>query len=54
MESSEAYALGCDARNDIKPVDDNPYPIGSADRWEWARGWCDTDHDIKEAEREAA
>lgn len=47
---SEAYNLGCDARNDNRPIDENPYP--SFERipypWEhldWARGWSDADRE---------
>lgn len=49
---SEAYLLGCDARNDFKPIDENPYP--GFERmpypWEhldWARGWVDADRERK-------
>lgn len=50
---SEAYNLGCDARNDGKPIDENPYepgdhPVPYVEFSDWDRGWQDTD-----CEREA-
>lgn len=46
---SEAYDLGCDARNDFKPFDENPFPYASRDNLDWDRGWANTDRE-REAE----
>lgn len=42
---SEAYKLGVDARNDFRPIDENPYSIVLDKRKnaDWTRGWSDTD-----------
>ena len=28
LRSPNLYALGCDARNDLRPIDENPYDHG--------------------------
>jgi hypothetical protein len=40
---NEPYALGCDARNDFKAIDENPYEHGSEEHQDWAQGWADED-----------
>jgi hypothetical protein len=47
----EAYALGVDARNDFKAIDENPYEHGSSDHIDWWIGWSDTDRE-READDE--
>ena len=52
---SESYALGYDARNDMRPIDDNPYDHGCEDHQDWAQGWADADRaldDEDEAEED--
>lgn len=44
----EAYALGCDARNDFKAIDENPYAHGCDDHQDWAQGWADADRALDE------
>lgn len=44
----EAYALGCDARNDFRPIDENPYAHGCEDHQDWATGWADQDRELYE------
>ena len=44
----EAYALGSDARNDFKPIDENPYEHGREDHQDWATGWSDADRALDE------
>src|SRR5271170_7798275 len=39
----EAWALGCDARNDFKAIDENPYDWPSLDWYQWADGWAEAD-----------
>lgn len=49
---SDAYNLGCDARNDNVTLDENPYPAFNhypREHQDWARGWADADR-----QREAA
>lgn len=47
---NEPYALGCDARNDGKAIDECPYESLDASA-EWARGWSDADRE-READEE--
>lgn len=50
----EAYALGCDARNDFKSIDKNPYERGCDDHQDWEQGWADADRaldDLAESEK---
>lgn len=47
---SEAYGLGCDARNDLKPIDENPFPYASRDNLNWDRGWANTDRALEAEE----
>jgi hypothetical protein len=47
---SEAYLLGCDARNDNVTIDENPYPRllgwnGADDFNDWQLGWQDADRE---------
>jgi len=52
---SEAYALGCIARNDGKTIEANPYDQHDPTDWQaWRNGWEDTDFDTKEAEKETS
>lgn len=44
----ESYALGCDARNDLRPIDENPYEHGSEEHQDWATGWADEDRALDE------
>jgi hypothetical protein len=45
---SESYALGHDARNDFRPIDENPYATGCEDHQDWATGWADADRALDE------
>jgi hypothetical protein len=45
---NEAYALGHDARNDGRPIDENPYEHGCEDNQDWATGWADADRELDE------
>jgi hypothetical protein len=49
----EAYALGHDARNDLRPIDENPYDgiLECLDNIDWAQGWADADRE-READDE--
>lgn len=54
---NEPYALGHDARNDMRPIDENPYPRllgwdGANDFDDWAQGWTDADRALDEDEEE--
>jgi hypothetical protein len=42
----EAYERGRDARYMEKCVRSNPFPIDSAERSAWYRGWMDHDREI--------
>lgn len=48
---SEAFNLGCDARNDLRPIDENPYEHDTRDhrQWsdhiDWSQGWWDADRE---------
>lgn len=44
----ESYALGCDARNDMRPIDENPYEHSCGDHQDWAEGWADADRALDE------
>jgi hypothetical protein len=48
---NEPYALGYDARNDGRPIDENPFPYASRDNLDWDRGWADADRE-READDE--
>lgn len=50
IRESEAYAEGCNARNEGKKWETNPYDRLSPDWCEWRRGWDDTDADLEEME----
>jgi hypothetical protein len=50
----EAYALGHDARNDFRPLDENPYDgiLECVEYVDWAQGWADADRELDEDEVE--
>lgn len=45
-ESKEAYERGRDARYMEMSVRSNPFPVNSAERSAWYRGWTDHDREI--------
>ena len=48
----EAYALGHDARNDLRPIDENPYDCACEDHHDWTIGWEDADRALDEDDDE--
>jgi ribosome modulation factor len=38
---NEPYSLGCDAFNDNKPEEENPYEKGTDEHLAWLEGWRD-------------
>ena len=49
---TESYSLGCDARNDGEPIDENPYAnSGDCFDWiDWEKGWSDADRALDDDE----
>jgi ribosome modulation factor len=45
-EVKEAYERGRDARYTERSVRSNPFPVNSAERSAWYRGWTDHDRDV--------
>jgi len=49
---NEPYALGCDARNDFIPLEENPYELDHENNQDWAQGWFDADRALDEDDDE--
>ena len=53
-KETESYALGHDARNDFRPIDENPYDgiLECLEYIDWAQGWFDADRALDENDDE--